>query len=104
MFFGMCEARFSKFFRNQEDRASGGSAFESEKSNYVRSGCLSGKQLDFLASEFLTQSIRKCLMRRHAPRLGGHPLFADTSASHYHHPAQRKDHASCRAFFQGSRV
>jgi hypothetical protein len=61
MFFGMCEARFSKFFRNQEDRASGGSAFESEKSNYVRSGCLSGKQLDFLSSEFLIWSIRKCL-------------------------------------------
>jgi hypothetical protein len=27
-------------------------------------GCLSGKQLDFLSSEFLTRSIRKCLSQR----------------------------------------
>src|SRR5437867_13399240 len=31
----------------------------------------------------------------------GHPLFADTRIPNHHDPAERKDRASCGAFFHG---
>ena len=39
-----------------------------------------------------------------APDDCSHPLFADTSVSHYYYAAQRKYCASCHVFFYGSKV